>query len=178
MTSVLRHTSDPKNQMSVSPIQWLPGSLSAAIPFFAVINEVPNTLFLRADDPNIYGIGNGSLAQNPQIIKLPTPDPVKYPNGEIPGNKGCNFYSAPWCIPTFGARDTGKQVPIYTIDPSVYTYITALYNLVGTIPITLTEWELEQQGSVKLYQILQGSRYTNINGTTYFGGASLLNTKI
>ena len=169
MTSVIKHSPDPKNQVSVSPVQWLPGSLSAAIPFFAVINESPNTLFLRADDPNIYGIGNGILSQNPQVIKQTI---------SIPGNKGCNFYSAPWCIPTFGSRDTGKEVPITSIDSSIYSYITALYTIVGTVPINLTGWQLEQNGSVKMYQVLQGSRYTNINGTTYFGGTSLLNTQI
>ena len=169
MTSVIKHNPDPKNQVSVSPVQWLPGSLSAALPFYAVVNEFPNTLYLRADDPNIYGIGNGILSQNPQIIKQTI---------SIPGNKGCNFYSAPWCIPTFGSRDTGKEVPITSIDSSVYSYITALYAIVGTVSITLTDWKLEENGSVKMYQVLQGSRYTNINGTTYFGGTSQLNTQI
>jgi hypothetical protein len=169
MTTVLKAFPTAKNQMCVSPVQWLPGSLSASIPLFAVSNRAPNTLFLRADDPNIYGISGGNLTQNPQVIKN---------NIEIVGNKGCNFYSAPWCISTFGARDTGKTIPITTIDPSVYTYISALYTLVGTVAITLTDWRLEQEGSVKLYQILQGSRYTNINGTTYFGGTSQLNTQI
>jgi len=169
MTTVLKAFPTAKNQMCVSPVQWLPGSLSASIPLFAVSNNAPGRLFLRADDANIYGISGGNLTQNPQVIK----------NGvEIVGNKGCNFYSAPWCISTFGARDTGKCISISSIDPSVYAYITALYTLVGTVPITLTDWKLEQAGSVKLYQILQGSRYTNINGTTYFGGTSQLNTQI
>jgi len=179
MTSVLRHTSDPKSQMSVAPIQWLPGSLSASLPFFAVTSNRPNRLYLRADDPNIYGIGNGTLAQNPQIIKLPSPNPIKFPGGKISANKGCNFYSAPWCIPTFGSRDTGKQVQIHEIDSSVYSYITALYSLVGsTVTITLTDWKLEQEGTVKLYQVLQGSRYTTINSIPYFGGTGKLNTKV
>jgi len=169
MTTVLKVFPTAKHQMSVSPVQWLPGSLSASLPFFAITNAYPNTLFLRADDANIYGISGGNLTQNPQVIKN---------NVEIVGNKGCNFYSAPWCISTFGARDTGKRIPISAIDPSIYQYITALYGLVGTVPITLTDWQLEQEGSVKLYQILQGSRYTNINGTTYFGGTSQLNTQI
>jgi hypothetical protein len=146
------------------------------MPFFAVVNEFPNTLYLRADDPNIYGIGNGILSQNPQIIKLP--QSTKYPEGKIPGNKGCNFYSAPWCIPTFGSRDTGKQTVISYIDSSVYAYITAMYTLVGKGTITLTNWRLEQKGTAKLYQVLQGSRYTNINGVTYFGGVSQLNTQV
>jgi hypothetical protein len=169
MTTVLRTFPTAKNQMCVSPVQWLPGSLSASLPLFAVNNASPNTLFLRADDPNIYGISGGNLTQNPQVIK----------NGvEITGNKGCNFYSAPWCISTFGARDIGKRIPITNVDSSVYQYITALYGLVGTVEITLTDWIFEQEGSVKLYQILQGSRYTNVNGTTYFGGTKQLNTQI
>ena len=42
----------------------------------------------------------------------------------------------------------------------------------------MTDWKLEQEGYVKAYQILQGSSYVNVNGTTYFGAATLPNTQI
>jgi len=121
---------------------------------------------------------SGVLSQTPQIYKLPA---TKYPEGKIPANKGCNFYSAPWSIPTFGSRDTGKQVNITSIDDSVYKYITALYSLVGDLEednINLTGWNLEQNGTVKLYQVLQGSRTTYINNVGYFGATSQLNTQV
>jgi len=181
MTSVIKTVSEHKNQVSVAPVQWLPGSLSAALPLFSVQSVqsgTSNTLYFRADDPNIYGIGTGfgTISQNPQIIKLPASS--KYPGGIIPANKGCNFYSAPWCIPTFASRDTGKRIPITALDTSIYTYITALYGLVGTTPITLTNWKFEQSGYVKVYQILQGSRFTIQNGISYFGGIPQLNTVV
>ena len=74
--------------------------------------------------------------------------------------------------------DTGKRIEIKVIDPSIYTYITELYKLVGSTPITLDNWKLEQSGYVKIYQILQGSSYVNRNGTAYFGATAELNTAI
>jgi hypothetical protein len=170
MSANLRSYPSAKNRVCVSAIQWLPGSLSATLPLFAVNQRsYPNTLFLRADDPNIYGVSSGNLAQVPTVEKVGITKP---------GNKGCNFYSAPWCISTHPSLDTGKRIEIKAIDPTIYTYITELYKLVGSTPITLDYWKFEQSGYVKIYQILQGSSYINRNGTAYFGAAAELNTTI
>jgi hypothetical protein len=170
MTTVIRSYPAAKSKVCVSAIQWLPGSLSATLPLFAVNQKMsPNTLFLRADDPNIYGVSSGHLSQVPTIEKNTITKP---------GNKGCNFYSAPWCISTHPAMDTGKRIEIKAIDESVYRYITQLYSLIGSKPINLGNWKLEQNGYVKIYQLLQGSSYTNINGTAYFGASGDLNTSI
>lgn len=165
MTTVIRQFPTPKSKMSVQPTNWLPGSLSAALPFYAMDNsKYPNRLFFRADDPNIYGIASGGLMQTPTITKN---------NIQKSANKGCNFYSAPWCIQLFSSRDNGQRYEIKELDNSIYQYITALYGLVGSsTPITLTNWQLEQTGYVKQYQVLQGSAYVNVNGSTYFGATT------
>jgi hypothetical protein len=93
-------------------------------------------------------------------------------------NKGFNFYSAPWCISTLPARDLGRRVKITAVDPSITSYITSLYSLIGAVSITLTDWRFEQDGYAKSYQILQGSRYVNVGGTTYFGAANAPNTEV
>ena len=104
-------------------------------------------------------------------------NPVVEKNGvQKPANKGCNFYSAPWCISTLPARELGNRVQITSVDQSVYNYITQLYRLIGTVSINLTGWQFESPGYVKLYQLVQGSQYVNVNGTTYFGGQTQSNT--
>jgi len=155
--------------MCVSAVNWLPGSLSAMIPFFAINQRISkDTLYLRADDPNIYGIYPISVAQNPPIIK----------NGiSSIANKGCNFYSAPWCISTFSSRDTGKRIKISNLDKSVYDYITSLYSIIGG-NVTLTNWQFETEGYVKIYQILNGSQQNSVSGVSYFGGNAELDTQI
>jgi hypothetical protein len=169
MTTVIRHFPGPKSKMSVAPIQWIPGAMSSMLPFFALASQQSSTLFLRADDPNIYGVNQVGLMLTPVVQK----------NGVTKAsNKGYNFYSAPWCIPTLPARDLGQRVEITAVDQSVFDYITALYGLIGAVPITLTSWRLEQKGYVKAYQILQGSAYVNVGGTTYFGAAALPNTQV
>lgn len=169
MTTVIRDYPGPKGKMSVGAIQWIPGALAATLPLFAMTDPSNGKMYLRADDPNIYGVYTGGLQQSPIIMK----------NGiQKPANKGCNFYSAPWCISTLPARDLGRRVEITSVDQSVYEYITALYGIIGTTPITLTNWQFEKAGYVKSYQILQGSAYVNVGGTTYFGGAKLPNTQV
>lgn len=155
--------------MSVAAIQWIPGALASTLPLFAMTDPTNGTLYLRADDPNIYGVYTGGLQQSPIVEKNSV---------QKAANKGYNFYSAPWCISTLPARDIGHRVEITSCDQSVYDYITALYGIIGTIPITLTDWRFEQAGYAKAYQILQGSAYVNVNGTTYFGAAKLLNTQV
>lgn len=172
MSQITRSYPAAKPKMSVAAVQWLPGALSAMLPFFATnYGLTRGKLYLRGDDPNLYGILYNGGQQNPMVQV----------NGVTrPANKGYNFYSAPWCISTFPARDLGQRVEITSIDDSVYQYITQLYNLVGTqtgnVTISLTNWQLEQQGYAKLYQLVQGSQYVNVNGTTYFGGQTELNT--
>ncbi len=146
--------------MIVTPVNWLPGSISAALPFFSVIDKNAGKLFLRADDPNIYGISPLGVQQNPTIVKN---------NVQKAGNKGCNFFTAPWCIPNSAARDVGQRVLIKDIDTSIYSYITSLYTLIGN-GATLTDWKLEQQGYAKLYQLIQASQYVDVGGVVYFGG--------
>lgn len=155
--------------MSVAAIQWIPGALAATLPLFAMTDPTNGTLYLRADDPNIYGVYTGGLQQSPIVEK----------NGVQKGaNKGCNFYSAPWCISTLPARDIGHRVEITSLDQSIYDYITALYGIIGRASITLTNWQFEQPGYAKSYQILQGSAYVNVGDATYFGAAKLLNTQV
>ncbi len=164
MTTVLRAYPASKNKVSVGPVQWLPGALSSTLPLFSVTGPQANTLYLRADDPNIYGVSYLGLQQSPVVTK----------NGVTKAaNKGYNFYSAPWCIGTFPARDIGARNYITSVDQSVYDYITALYSLIGTTNISLANWQLEQSGYTKTYQLLQGSSYVNVSGTTYFGGAAV-----
>lgn len=160
MTSVLQVSNPAKGKMSVSAVQWLPGALSSMLPFFAVNN---NTLFLRADDPNIYGIYTAGLSTSPVVEK----DGIKHS-----ANKGFNFYSAPWCISTLPSRDLGRRIEIMNVDQSVYDYITALYALIGVTSITLTDWKFEQSGFAKSYQVLQGNSYVDISNTVYFGGTT------
>lgn len=162
MSTVQRAYPVAKPKMSVAPVQWLPGAMSSMLPFFACNQDAsPGRLYLRADDPNLYGIIYSGGQQNPIIEK----------NGvQKPANKGCNFYSAPWCIPTLPAQDMGNRISITSIDNSVFQYISALYSLIGTVSINLTNWQLVQPGYVKLYQLNQGSQYVNVNGVTYFGG--------
>lgn len=162
MAAIQREYPAAKGKMSVAPVQWLPGALASMLPFFAVVNEHPGALFLRADDPNIYGVYTAGLMTTPIVLKN---------NSGKSSNKGYNFYSAPWCIPTLPARDIETRIEITSVHSSVLEYITALYSLVGVTPITLTDWKLEQKGYVKAYQVLQGSSYVNVGGTTYFGGA-------
>jgi hypothetical protein len=171
MSSVLRTFPVTKNKMSVSAVQWIPGALSATLPLFAVndTNSSAKVLYLRADDSNIYGVAGGNLTQVPTVV---------YNNASKPANKGRNYYSAPWCIANLPARDTGRRIQINAIDPSIYAYITALYSLIGTTSITLGEWQLENNGYVKVYQTLQGSGYTNVNGTVYFGGTTNSDTQV
>jgi hypothetical protein len=139
------------------------------LPFFAIEDTDPSVLRLRADDPNLYGIYTSGLLNSPVVMK----------SGQVRNaNKGYNFYSAPWCIPTLSARDLGRRQNITSVHPSVTAYITSLYGLIGTTPIALTDWNLEQEGYVKAYQILEGSRYVQINTRTYFGAAALPNTQV
>lgn len=169
MTTVIRDYPATKGKMSVAPVQWMPGCLSAMLPFFAVPEPNSGKLCLRADDPNIYGVNYNSLLVTPVVTKSGVTKP---------SNKGCNFYSAPWCIPTFPSRDLGRRVRISEIDTAVTDYITALYGLIGVTPITLTNWRLEEEGYAKAYQVIQGSSYVNVSGKTYFGAAALPNTQI
>ncbi len=170
MTTVLRSFPTAKSKVSVSAVQLIPAAQSATLPLFALENDsTASTLFLRADDPNIYGIAYGNLNQVPVVEKAGV---------QKASNKGFNFYSAPWSIYTFPARDLGRRTQITAIDQSVYDYLTALYTLVGTVTITLTDWRLESEGFVKTYQLLQGSAYVNVNGTTYFGAAKLPDTQV
>jgi hypothetical protein len=162
MAAIQRDYPLAKGKMSVAPVQWLPGALASMLPFFAVVDEYPGSLFLRADDPNIYGVYTAGLMTTPVVEKG---------GATKNANKGYNFYSAPWCIPTLPARDLGRRIEITSIHSSVLEYITALYGLVGVTPITLTDWKLEQKGYVKAYQVLQGSSYVNVGASTYFGGA-------
>jgi len=170
MTTVLKVFPAAKSKVSVAAVQWLPGALSATLPLFAVDQaNSPNTLFLRADDPNIYGVLGGNLTQVPV---------VEYNSVKKAANKGRNYYSAPWCISTFPARDTGKRIAITTVDDSVFQYISALYNLLGAATIALDNWKLEKGGFVKVYQTLQGSSYYNAGGTIYFGGTDSANNQV
>lgn len=170
MSQITRMYPGAKPKMTVSPIQWLPGALSAMLPFFAASSTlVDGRLYFRSDDPNLYGIIYNGGQQNPV---------VEINNVKRPANKGRNFYSAPWCIPTLPARDLGQRIEITSLDDSIYNYISALYTLIGTVSIQLTDWRFEQSGYVKLYQIVQGSQYLNSNGTTYFGGQLEKNTAI
>jgi hypothetical protein len=165
MTSVVQaYAPPPKGKMSVAPVQWLPGALSSMLPFFAIKDTTPGVLYLRADDPNLCGIYTTGLMNSPVVKKNDT---------IVNANKGYNFYSAPWCIQTLPCRDLGRRYEITSIDSSVTEYITALYALIGTTDIALTDWKFEQPGYVKGYQVLEGSRYTTVNGTTYFGAASM-----
>ena len=169
MTAVVQTYAPPKGKMSVAPVQWLPGALSSMLPFFAIQDTDPNTLYLRADDPNLYGIYTAGLLNSPAVMK----------NNQVRNaNKGYNFYSAPWCIPTLSARDLGRRQEITSVHSSVTDYITSLYGLIGTTPIALTDWKFEQAGYAKAYQILEGSRYVHINNRTYFGAAALPNTQV
>jgi hypothetical protein len=163
MTTVTRQYPLAKSKVAVNPIQWIPGALSATLPFFAISSPTSNTLCLRADDPNIYGVYAVGLQQSPV---------VSVNSITKPSNKGYNFYSAPWCIGTLPAQDLGKRIIITAIDSSVYQYITDLYGLLGgqVPPITLDNWRLEQEGYIKLYQLLQGSQFVNVGTSTYFGG--------
>lgn len=169
MTTVIRDYPGPKPKMSVAPVQWLPGALSAMLPFFAVTDVSTGHLYMRGDDPNIYGVNYTGLQNTPVVEKA---------TAQKAANKGYNFYSAPWCIPTLPSRDLGKRVWVTSIDDSVFNYITALYNIVGTVPIQLEDWELNESGYVKLYQVLQGSAYVNVGGATYFGGAKVTPTQV
>jgi hypothetical protein len=169
MTSVVQTYAPAKGKMSVAPVQWLPGALSSMLPFFAIKDSAPGKLYLRADDPNLYGVYTAGLLNTPVVKKT----------GVIKSaNKGCNFYSAPWCIQTLPSRDIGRRQEITAVDSSVTDYITALYALIGVTPIALADWKFEQAGYVKAYQVLEGSRYTNVNGTTYFGAASVPYTQV
>ncbi len=170
MTTVLRSFPTAKSKVSVSAVQLIPSAQSATLPLFALENDsTASTLFLRADDPNIYGVAYGNLNQVPVVEKAGV---------QKASNKGFNFYSAPWSIYTFPARDLGRRTQITAIDSSVYQYLTALYGLVGAVTITLTDWRLESEGFVKTYQLLQGSAYVNVNGTMYFGAAKLPDTEV
>ena len=170
MTTVLKSFPTSKTTVNIGPTQWLPGSLSASLPFYAMNpKRFPGRLFFRADDPNIYAViastDNIPIIQKNNIIK--------------PFNKGFNFYSAPWVISNFNSRDMGRMHDINEIDSSIYEYITKLYSLISpATPINLINWSLESGGSVRLYQILQGNNITNINNTIYVGGSSLPNSKI
>jgi hypothetical protein len=169
MTTVIRHFPGPKPKMSVAPVQWIPGALSSMLPLFALETPSNSTLYFRADDPNLYGVNVTGLMQTPAVQK----------NSVFKAsNKGYNFYSAPWCIPTYPARDLGLRVEITAFDQSIYDYITALYGLIGSAPIALTDWRFEKSGYVKQYQILQGSAYVNVGGTTYFGAALKPTTQV
>lgn len=170
MSSVTSVSPIAKGKMSVAPVNWLPGSLSAALPFFAVVPGEPNTLYLRADDPNLYGIYLNGVATSPTVTKNSITKPA---------NKGFNFYSAPWCIPTLPARDLGKRTQILNVDQSVYDYIKSLYTLLGGVAtVNLTNFKLVQPGWAKQYQIYGGSQYVKVGTTTYFGAQTLTNTEV
>jgi hypothetical protein len=165
MTSVSTIYPKAKTLMSVGPVNWLPGSLNGCLPFFSVQNGV---LFLRADDPNLYGITfQGGLMSLPPVKVLSVgSDGTIIPRRRV-GNKGYNFYSAPWCIPTLPCRDIGKHVEITSIDPSVYSYIAAFYQNLSS---SLTDFNLEESGYAKQYQVVYGNQYNIINGKLIFGG--------
>ena len=165
MTTVLKGYNPPKTKMAVSAVQWIPGALSSTLPLFAIDSASGSTLYLRADDPNIYGVYTVGMAQSPVV----TVSGITKPS-----NKGNNFYSAPWCISSLPAQDLGKRIKITSISPGVYKYITDLYSLIGASTITLTDWQLEQEGYVKIYQLLQGSQYVNVGTSTYFGGQTAM----
>ena len=168
MSSVLQVQAPAKGKMSVAPVQWMPGALSAMLPFFATLQSDPGVLYLRADDPNLYGVYTAGLITSPVVEK----------NHIVrSANKGYNFYSAPWAIMPLPCRDLGQRVEITRIDTSVTDYITSLYSIING-NILLTDWQMEQNGYVKAYQVLQGSSYVNVSGTTYFGGAKLPNTQV
>lgn len=168
MTSVSHVQQGAKTKMSVAPVNWLPGSITAALPFFSVVDPNAGKLFFRADDPNIYGIAPLGVQGNPIIIK----------NGlQKNGNKGCNFFTAPWCIPLTAARDIGRRVYIKDVDNSIFEYIRQLYSLVGK-GANLTDWKLEQPGYVKLYQLIQGSSYVDVGGSVYFGAQTTIPSAI
>jgi hypothetical protein len=175
MSSVLQVQAPAKGKMSVAPVQWMPGCMAAMLPFFATVQADPGVLYLRADDPNLYGVNTAGLITNPPINK----------GGVIKSaNKGCNFYSAPWAIAPLPCRDLGQRVEITGIHESVTDYITQLYTLIdgddnlGPSGILLSQWQMEQNGYVKAYQVLQGSSYVNVGTKTYFGGAKLPNTQV
>jgi hypothetical protein len=168
MSSVLQVQAPAKGKMSVAPVQWMPGALSAMLPFFATIKADPGVLYLRADDPNLYGVYTSGLITSPVVEKK---------NVIRSANKGFNFYSAPWAIMPLPCRDLGQRVEITNIHVSVTDYITTLYSIING-NILLTEWQMEQNGYVKAYQVLQGSSYVNVSGTTYFGGTTLPNTQV
>ena len=177
MSSVLQVQAPAKGKMSVAPVQWMPGALSAMLPFFATVQADPGVLYLRADDPNLYGVYTSGLITSPVVEK----------NNLIKSaNKGYNFYSAPWAIMPLPCRDLGQRVEITHIHASVTNYITALYSLLDGDSdldpsgnhINLQQWQMEQNGYVKAYQVLQGSSYVNVSGTIYFGGAKLPNTQV
>jgi hypothetical protein len=156
--------------MSVHPVNWLPGSLSAALPFFAVQSAEPHKLYLRADDPNLYGVFLNGVATSPTVTKNSITKAA---------NKGFNFYSAPWSIPVLPARDLGKRTQITSVDQGVFDYIHALYTLLGgATPVDLTNFAVVQSGWAKQYQIYGGSQYVKVGGTTYFGGQTLTNTEV
>lgn len=147
------------------------------LPFFATLQSDPGVLYLRADDPNLYGVYTSGLITSPVVEK----------NHVIrSANKGCNFYSAPWAIMPLPCRDLGQRVEITQIHQSITDYITALYSLLDGDSdldpsgnhINLQQWQMEQNGYVKAYQVLQGSSYVNVGTTTYFGGAKLPNTQV
>jgi hypothetical protein len=169
MSSVLQVQAPAKGKMSVAPVQWMPGCLAAMLPFFATVQARPGVLYLRADDPNLYGVLTAGLLTNPPINK----------GGVVKSaNKGCNFYSAPWAIAPLPCRDLGQRIEITEIHISVTEYITSLYSIIDGGNILLSEWQMEQNGYVKAYQVLQGSSYVNVGTTTYFGGAKLPNTQV
>jgi len=170
MSSISTNYPKAKTLMSVGPVNWLPGSINGCLPFFSVQNGV---LFFRADDPNLYGITyQGGLMSLPPVRVLSIgSDGTIIPRRRL-GNKGYNFYSAPWCIPTLPCRDTGKRVEITSIDSSIYLYIAAFYqNLTGSA-ILLTDFNLESSGYTKQYQVVYGNQYNNTNGVLYFGGTT------
>lgn len=146
------------------------------LPFFVTLQSDPGVLYLRADDPNLYGVYTSGLITSPVVEK----------NHVIKSaNKGYNFYSAPWAIMPLPCRDLGQRVEITNIHTSVTDYITALYRLLDSSNtsnvgsgILLSNWQMEQNGYVKAYQVLQGSAYINVTGATYFGGAKLPNTQV
>lgn len=169
MANIQRMYPGAKGKMSVSPVCWIPGSLSASLPFFAMPDPNSGVLTLRADDPNLQGVQTVGLTQSPVVEKATI---------QKPANKGQNFYSAPWSIPTLPARDLNRRVEVTSVDSSITDYITALQGLIGAIPVTLTDWQFEQKGQAKAQQILQGSVYQNVTGTTQFGGTTLPNTQV
>lgn len=154
--------------MSVNPVNWIPGTLNGAFPFFSVQS---NTLYFRADDVNIYGINfGGGVTTLPSVYYATDPTPVRA------GNQGRNFYSAPWAIPTLPARDTGKRVEVTVIDPSIYSYIHSFYTLLTTDPsqpeipsVNLQDFSLVQSGWARQYQLINRNQTTHTNGILYFG---------